>query len=253
MKISAVIHTFNSEKYLKECLESLASLDEIIICDMYSTDRTIEIAKEYNCKIIYHENVGFADPARNFAISQASNNWIFVVDSDEIIPQKLIEYFEKQIHNPQCPDVFYIPRKNYYFGKFITHTYPDHQIRFFKKGHASWTPYVHTFPELKGSTCKISANRQDLAIIHYTYDTISAFVSRINKYTTFEVDKLKKKKRKPTLVNILLSPTAGFFSTYFLQKAYKDGKHGFLIAMLIGYYKFLAIIKLWEQEENVNI
>jgi len=68
MTISVVIHTYNSEKYLEECLESVKSVEEIVICDMHSTDRTIEIAQKYGAKIVYHENLGFADPARNFAL-----------------------------------------------------------------------------------------------------------------------------------------------------------------------------------------
>lgn len=250
MKISAVIHTYNSEKYLKECLEALKTLDEIVICDMHSTDKTIQIAEEYNCKIIYHENLGFADPARNYAIENTSNNWVLVVDSDEIIPQELIKYLNTRIAEADCPDVIQLPRKNYYFGKFISHTYPDYQIRFFRKGHAVWTPYVHTFPETHGNEYIIPEDNQELAIIHYTYSSISDFVARMNKYTTFEVDKLKKKNRKASILNILLAPVAGFAKTYIKQKAYKDGKHGFIIAMLIGYYKFLSIIKLWECQRD---
>ena len=119
VKISAVIHTYNSEKYLEECLQALVSLDEIVVCDMYSTDRTIEIAQKYGCKIIYHENVGFADPARNFAIDQTSGDWVLVVDSDEIIPPELIKYLRERISKPDSPEVFIIPRKNILLGKIL--------------------------------------------------------------------------------------------------------------------------------------
>jgi glycosyltransferase involved in cell wall biosynthesis len=79
-KISVVIHTFNSEKFLERVLSSVKDFDEIIICDMYSTDRTQEIAQKYNCKIIYHEKCEIPESARNFAIRAASNEWILVVD-----------------------------------------------------------------------------------------------------------------------------------------------------------------------------
>ena len=88
-KISVVINTCNNEKIIRECLESVKNFDEIVICDMYSEDKTLEIAKEYNCKIVMHEKTGWVEPARNFAISHATNEWVLVVDSDEIITEEL--------------------------------------------------------------------------------------------------------------------------------------------------------------------
>ena len=75
-KISVIIHTYNNEKIIAECLEAVKNFDEIIICDMYSSDKTLEIAKKYNCKIVMHEKTEIVEPARNFAISQASNEWV---------------------------------------------------------------------------------------------------------------------------------------------------------------------------------
>ena len=71
MKISVVINTYNAEKYLERVLEAVKGFDEILICDMYSTDNTIPIAQKYNCTIIYHENTGYVEPARNYAIQSA--------------------------------------------------------------------------------------------------------------------------------------------------------------------------------------
>ena len=92
MKISVVINTYNAEKHLEEVLLSVKDFDEIVICDMHSTDSTIEIAKKFNCKVVYHEHTGYAEPARNFAVHQASHPWVLVIDADEAIPRKLREY-----------------------------------------------------------------------------------------------------------------------------------------------------------------
>ena len=114
--ISVVIHTYNNEKIIRRCLESVRHFDEIVICDMYSTDKTIEIAKEYNCKIVYYENIGWADPARNYAIQQASNEWVLVVDSDEVIPQNLVKYLYEFILKSDDYNAIRMPRLNYCWG-----------------------------------------------------------------------------------------------------------------------------------------
>lgn len=249
-KITAIIHTYNSEKYLRECISALNDIDEILICDMHSTDKTIQIATELGCRIIYHENVGFADPARNFAISQASNDWILVVDSDEIVSPEFISYIRESIEKPDCPDVFKVTFKAYYFGKFITHKYPDHQSRFFKKGFVEWGENVHNGSVSKGNIFKIPAERLDLGFKHYNYDSISDFVIKGNRYTTLELDNFLSGGKKATPFKLITRGFFGFFNNYFVKKAYKDGMHGFIISVLVGYYKFLAIAKLWEYEKD---
>lgn len=92
MKISVVVNTFNSERFLDRCLSSVDGFDEIVLCDMHSTDSTISIAERHGCRIVYHERTGFVEPARNYAISQAANEWVLVLDSDEVIPAALKDY-----------------------------------------------------------------------------------------------------------------------------------------------------------------
>ena len=93
--ISVVINTFNTEKIIRSCLDKLKDFDEIVICDMYSDDKTVEIAHEYGCKVVMYERCGFAEPARNFAIQSASNDWVFVVDSDEHVTPELVQYLKE--------------------------------------------------------------------------------------------------------------------------------------------------------------
>ena len=89
MKISVVINTFNSDRFLNQCLRSVEKFDEIVLCDMHSTDGTIAIAEKYGCRIVYHERTGIVEPARNYAIAQAENEWVLVLDSDEVVPDAL--------------------------------------------------------------------------------------------------------------------------------------------------------------------
>ncbi len=91
MKISVLINTFNEERNIKNCLESVSWADEIIIVDMYSDDKTVDIAKNYTDKIYYFERMGYADPARQFALKKATHEWVLIVDADEMVPLELRE------------------------------------------------------------------------------------------------------------------------------------------------------------------
>lgn len=251
MSISVVIHTYNSEKYLEECLQSVSTAEEIVICDMHSTDRTIEIAQKYGCKIIYHENLGYADPARNFALSHATKDWTLVLDSDEIVPEALMKYLREETSKPDCPDVFILPRKNYVFGKPMRCLYPNKIIRFFRTGYVTFETQVHVTPNiLKGSIYEIDPKHEELALIHYNYDTVESFIARTNRYTTLELDKLVERNFKFSLKYFFLRPLGEVFKRYVLKQGYKDGLHGFLVAFLLGMYKSIAIIKLWEYQKN---
>ena len=119
MKISVVIQTYNSEQFLERVLNSVKEFDEIVVCDMYSTDRTIEIARKFDCKIVYHKKTDFCEPARNFAIHSATYDWVLVVDSDEIVPADLKDYLYTLLREQRAIGGVWIPRKNYLMGKFM--------------------------------------------------------------------------------------------------------------------------------------
>ncbi len=195
-KISIVINTYNCEKTFKECLESVKDFDEIVVCDMYSTDKTLEIAKEYNCKIIMHENVGYADPARNYAISNASNEWVFVIDSDEVVPKELREYLYEFIKSPSQYTGVAMPRITYGWNEPLEVLYPDIIVRFFKRDLVIYPPQVHGTPYVKeGEIYYIDKKRKDLAIIHKQNRTTSGWLKIIDTYTDWEIEKLKEKNK----------------------------------------------------------
>ena len=252
MKISVVINTLNAEKYLRECLESVKDLDEIIICDMYSDDKTIEISKQYNTRVIFHEKTKIVEPARNFAIEQACGDWIFVLDADEVASVELVKFLRDFASSEHNFSAVSIPRKNWFFGKFVKGDWwPDNQLRFFKKGHVYWPKQIHLFPQVSGHTYIISQEREDLALIHYQCDSISDLVEKTNRYTDFEMG--KHSGEKVTISQIVFRPIGVFLRMYFRQKGYKDGIHGFILAVIRGWlYRFLLLIKIWEYQNFKN-
>ncbi|MBR2199423.1 MAG: glycosyltransferase, partial [Bacteroidales bacterium] len=120
-KISVVINTYNEEKSLAEILEYVKDFDEVLVCDMESSDKTVEIARKYGCNIVSFPKDGcsIVEPARDFAIHSAKYQWVLVVDADEIIPAALKKYLYEYIKDDGCGDALLIPRKNYVMNKYV--------------------------------------------------------------------------------------------------------------------------------------
>ena len=252
MKISVVINTYNAEKHLEKVLVSAKGFDEIVVCDMESTDRTLEIARKYNCKVVIFENKGYhsAEPARTFAIQSASFDWVLVVDADEIIPDALRTYLYEQIEKSDCPAGIYIPRKNYFMGKFMHCFYPDYILRFMKKEGTVWPPYVHTLPTVQGPVAKIPSKRKELAFIHLANEPIRDYVAKMNAYT--ENERIKRKHKRYGTCSLLFRPFFSFFRSYFIKGGFLDGKRGLICALWNGYYKFIVLAKLEEDKLGKN-
>lgn len=246
MKISVIIQTYNSERHLRRVLEAVRCFDEIVICDMHSTDRTIAIAGEFGCKIVFHEKLNYCEPARNFAIQSASHPWVLVVDSDEVVTDALRKYLYKQLQRENCPEGIRIPRKNYFMGKFMHGDYPDHNLRFMRKDRVDWPIEIHTVPHIDGRVETIPAKEKDMAFIHLINSPLTNRIEKVNIYTDMEIPK-RQHKSYPTL-SILYAPAHRFFKSYILKGGFRDGKAGFIYACMDAFYKFSTIAKLWESK-----
>ena len=250
MEISIIINTYNASKHLREVVKSAQGFNETIICDMESTDDTVAIAKELGCKVVIFpkNNCTIVEPARNFAISQAKGPWVLVVDADEIIPPQLKEYLYQRIKQPNCPSGLYIPRKNYFMGTFMRCFYPDHLLRFFKKEGTVWPPTIHSIPLVQGDIERIPAKREELALIHLADDSVTEIIRKFNDYTDNEVE--RKKHKNYGVAALFHRPFVRFFKAYIIKGGIKDGKEGFIRAMLDGYYQFLMVSKIIEQRKK---
>lgn len=245
MKISVVIQTYNSEQFLERVLDAVKDFDEIVLCDMYSTDKTLDIAAKYNCKIVFHEYTGgIVEPARNFAISQASNQWVLLIDSDEVVTEELKKYLYEFIKTDKDVHAIRIPRKNYFMGRFMHGSYPDYILRFFKKDAIYWPPTVHAKPKIKGITIDIPRKNKELAFIHLVNSSIYTRFEKLNTYTNKEVTRRKDKKYKA--YSLLLEPFGRFLHYYVFKSGYKDGIAGLIFAIQGAVYKYATIAKVLE-------
>ncbi len=250
MAISVVINTYNASKHLAEVLETVKGFDEVLVCDMESTDNTVAIAESFGCRVVTFpkENHKSAEPARTFAIQSAVSEWVLVVDADELVTPELKEYLYK-ITEQEAPSAgYYIHRQNRFFGTYFRDWSHDYQLRFFKREGTVWPPYVHTFPIVQGKTERIPA---DYMFLHLADETTSEWVTKMNKYTDNEVD--KKASRNYGVVALLWRPFWRFFRAYILQGGFVMGKRGLISAMLSATYQLMVVSKIMEQRLRKEI
>lgn len=244
-KVSVIVITRNEERNIERCLKSVAWADEIIVVDSFSTDRTIELAEKYTPEVIHHEYDGdIPQRERGFAI--ATGEWLLYIDADEQVSDELKEEIRRVIASPEAKDGYYVPRKVFAFGKWISHGgwFPDYSFRLFRKAN-----YRAELAEVHGGFT-VDGEKGTLTgyLLHYTYDTIEQYLDKMNNYTSLQIaNKLRDDpSARSSLTKLVFSPVSHFFRKYISNKGYKDGFHGFLLAAL-GSLSTLAIYaKLWE-------
>lgn len=251
--ISCLVHTYNSQRYIEWCLKSLTFCDEIVIVDMYSTDRTIEIARRFTDKIFFHDYVGYVEPARAFGVSKCTYNWILIIDSDEIVPPNLSKSLRKLAMLDKY-DVVLIARRNFIFGKEIIGGgwgfYQDLQPRFFKKNFVTFSDKIHSGYMISSCARIGKINSLEEAIIHFNYDSISQFFRKLDVYTDFEIASNRINVKEQSSLVMLYKFLKAFLGRYFLRKGYKDGVYGLYLALLMGIYKATVYAKSIMPSEN---
>lgn len=257
--ISVVINTYNEEFNIKRAIGSIHTwADEIIVCDMHSSDKTVSIAKELGAKVVLHKYTGFVEPARNFVISKASNNWVFVLDADEEIPPSLADKIQEIIKRSNAPDFVEISRRNIIFGKWMKASmwWPDYHIRLFKKGKVIWNNAIHSKPQTEGKGLTLPVE-ESLAIIHHNYLSISQFIERMNRYSSVQAQELKDQNIVFNWRDLIEKPLGEFLARFFAKKGYLDGLHGFALGLLQALSFLVVYLKLWEmskfKEEKIEL
>jgi hypothetical protein len=271
MSLSVVINTKNVAPTLEKALLSVKPIaDEIVIVDMHSTDQTLSIAKKFTQKIFPFNDVGYVEPARNFAISKATKDWILVLDADEEVSPGLQDAIQKVVAGQLDPvwqaDAYFIPRQNIIFNKKIDKTgwWPDYQLRLFKKDIVIWSDEIHSIPEVNGQVFSLPADEQ-LALIHQNYQSVEQFVERLNRYTTAHLTSRRVAESTMPLTSAALIETftKEFTSRLFAQRGIDEGLHGVGLSLLQSMYQVVVELKKWQalgfspsendQEEALNV
>ena len=246
-KISVVINTYNAQQHLERVLDAVSSFDEVLVCDMESTDSTLDIALRRGCRIVTFPKEGhtIVEPAREFAIHQAQHEWVLVVDADELVTPELREYLYQQISQPDCPECIAIPRKNYFMGRFLHSAYPDYVLRFFKRDLTQWPPVIHCSPQVDGHVERIPQRRKELALEHLANDSMGSILRKSDTYSNYELP--RRRHKNYGLGALFYRPLFRFFKSYVMKRGFLDGRAGLIHALLDAHYQFCIVAKLMEE------
>ena len=245
--VSAIVVCFNEEENIGACLESLAWCDEIVVVDSFSTDRTVEICRRYTDRVIQRPWAGYRDQ-KAFAHSQATREWVLLVDSDERVTPELREEIIQALAQDQNNCAGYaVPRLVFFLNRWWRRGgwYPDYDVRLFRRERATWggsDPHEKILVD-----GKIRRLRNPLH--HFTYRDIEGHLERINRFTSISAGELKKSGQRWRLADALLRPAGRFFRSYFLKRGFMEGFAGFYVAVTAAVYVFLKYAKLWQLEE----
>ena len=242
--ISAVIITFNEEKNIARCLNSLKGLaDEIIVVDSFSTDNTREICKEHQVKFIEREFISYSDQ-KNWANSQTQYQYVITLDADEALSDALKNSILSEKDTLKY-DAYSFKRLTNFCGKWIKHTgwYPDKKIRIFNKNKIKWdNKIIHE--DLLFDSNDIKIKQLEGNLLHYSYYTIDEHIRQINKFSSLKAEALFKKGKKASCIKIFLDPIATFFRLYLIRMGFLDGFYGFVISVNSAHSTFLKYTKL---------
>ncbi len=248
MKLSVVIITYNEEENINDCLESVKWVDEIIIVDGFSTDKTIEICKEYTDKIYQRENTSNLNVNKSYGFEKATGDWILYLDADERVASELAKEIRNVLSAESKFTAYKMPRKNYYFGHWLKYGghYPDNQLRLFMRGKAQFEcQHVHEKLQVEG---KVGLLHQPL--VHYSYPTISQYLKKFDFYTGFEAEYMfKSKKICCAFCELVINPVLKFIRRYFFKLGFLDGLPGFLACIFHSLGIIVTYGKYWEKKK----
>lgn len=244
-KISVTIITKNEEKNISDCLKSVGWADEIIVVDSESTDKTIELAKQFTDKVFIRKWEGYV-PQKRYALSLTSNEWVLSLDADERVTPELKDEIINLV--PGDFSGFKIRRKNFLMNKEITSCgwEKDFQLRLFKKAKTNLNErLVHEKFVVEGKIRSLKS-----PIVHFTFSSFEEYLAKINSYTSLKAQELFQKKQKVGSWTIFSHTVAAFFAFFILRKGFKDGIYGLIISLLHSYSTMMNYIKLWELQNK---
>jgi len=247
--LSIVIITYNEEKNIQRCLDSVrAFADEIVVVDSFSTDNTKKICQDYGVRFIEQSFLGYIEQ-KNFALDQATHDYVLSLDADEAVSDTLATSIRsaKEHTNADC---YKMNRSASYAGKWIKHGtwYPDTKLRFFNRRKARWggvNPHDKVIAE-PGAT--VSFLKGDL--LHYTYASIEEHITQMNRFTSIQAEAMLTSGKKASIIKILVNPAVAFFSSYIVKRGFLDGRDGLLIAKANAFATFLKYMKLWHLQHQ---
>ena len=248
--LSVVIITYNEEKNIRRCLESVRELaSEIVVVDSLSTDGTKQLCSEFGVRFIEQAFLGYIEQ-KNFALDQASHDMVLSLDADEAIDEPLKAAILKVMQDDFPADGYMMNRCSNYCGKWIRHGtwYPDRKLRLWNRTRGRWGGVnPHDKVELQEGARIV---RLPGDILHFSYYSFSEHIAQLNKFTSIQAAAMYKQGKKASFVKLVVSPAAAFISGYFFRGGFLDGVDGLMIARSVSYQTFTKYAKLLELQRE---
>lgn len=242
-KLTVIIPCKNEELNIRACLESVKWADEIFVVDSGSTDRTLEIAREFTERVVSHEYINSATQ-KNWAIPQATHEWVMIIDCDEQATPTLQAEIQELLKTPPPLDGYRMARKNYFFRKEIKHCGwdSDAPLRLFKRDLGRYADkHVHADIMIDSARTGLLAGQ----LIHHTYRSFDQYLETFGRYTTWSALDLKERGRTASLIGLVGRPSWRFFRMYILRRGFLDGKAGLILCTLAAFNVWMRYAKLW--------
>jgi glycosyltransferase involved in cell wall biosynthesis len=233
----------NAAAQLEECLASLAFAGEILVVDSGSDDGSLEIAARHGARVLQKDWMGFGRQ-KQFAVEQASNDWVLCLDADERVSPELAASIAAALAAPQAP-VYRMARRNRFLGRWLAHGegYPDWSPRLFDRNHARWSDdTVH-----EKVLYAVTPGTLDGDLLHESATDIASYLAKHNRYTTLAAQQLLERGRSAGLATLLLSPLVRFVKMYVFRLGFLDGLPGLLhisIGCMSSFIKYAKLIEL---------
>jgi len=239
--VSVSINAYNDESRILACLESVRNFEDIVlVVDSKTTDRTVEVAREFGCKVFVEEWKG-SGPQKQSAIDKCEYDWVLLLDSDELLHPDGIGLFRNQ--PPPGISGFTLDRKNFIGDRWIKCCgwWPDRLIRFFDRRTCRMQGIAHPKVVSDGPVAHL-----DAVIEHYSYESYSHMLEKFNRSTSRVAADLYEKGRGATVLSPVIHGSLRFLKTFFLKRGFAGGLDGFVLSVLSGAYSFFKYAKLIE-------
>lgn len=244
LPISLVIITLNEEAHIERCIRSAPFVDDIVVVDSLSQDRTVEIAEKCGARVFQEKWRGYG-PQKALATSLAKNSWILSLDADEALSPDLADEIMQSFSDLDSGAGYLFPRRSLHLGRWIGHGgwYPDYQLRLFNKDKSNWnSAALHEKVEVRRQL----KMKRDL--LHWVFEDLSDQVITNDKYSSLGAQQWAEAGRRFSVFKLLTKPPTKFVETYFFKAGFRDGLPGLIIAVSAAYSVFLKFAKLWEIE-----
>ncbi len=243
----------NEESQIKRCLESVSWCNEIVIVDSGSTDRTLEICKQFSDKILFRSWTGYVEQ-KAYALQQCTSDWVLNIDADEEVSDELkneIINLLQQDKKERIPfNGFQCSRVVFYLNRWWRHGgwYPEFRLRLCRRTDTSWGGVdPHEKALVQGATKKLKGE-----LYHYTYSDMKDQINRLNKFSTSAAKSIFNHGHRTNVLEILGRPIFRFMKFYLFKQGFRDGTSGLIVALIESYYVFLKYAKVWELQREAR-